>query len=59
MNEETSNTELPHEPSPRGKELAEWIKQLRTDGDHLTVDKLRQHILDINEHYNLYRNDKK
>lgn len=48
--------ELP-ELSPRGKELFDWLKEARQQGDDITVERLRKQMSDINEHYDrLYRN---
>jgi uncharacterized membrane protein (DUF106 family) len=45
--------ELPELPelSPRGKELFDWLKEARQQGDDLTVERLRKQMSDINEHY--------
>jgi hypothetical protein len=51
--------ELPELPelSPRGRELFDWLKEARQQGDDITVERLRKQMSDINEHYDrLYRN---
>jgi nucleoid-associated protein YejK len=51
--------ELSEQPelSPRGKELFDWLKEARQQGDDITVERLRKQMSDINEHYDrLYRN---